>query len=186
MSELKVEQEIENRTVLSELVQRLPTLVRRDWIKKVTEESFKTKSSKEVFTEFMTFLKITKKQVEYDNSESRAGSTQGKGKSFKSFTMEENPSGYGLKREQGGRKEPKREAEVFPCIACNDGQTNLESCLHKMSECSVFQAMPVKDLIERVNCKKCPYSTDNHSFDTCSKKVFCRKCEGTDHHGLFS
>ena len=182
LSELKVEQEIENRTVLSELVQRLPTLVRRDWIKKVTEESFKTKSSKEVFTEFMKFLKITKKQVEYDNSESRAGSSQNKGKNFKSFTMEESSSGSG--KQKGGSREPRREQELAPCIACNDGKTNLETCLHKMTECSVFQAMPLKDLLARVKCKKCPYAKDNHTFASCKKNIKCYHCKDQDHHGL--
>ena len=48
-------------------------------------------------------------------------------------------------------QEPKRESELVPCIACNDGRTNLESCLHKMTECDVFRAMPIKDLLAMGN-----------------------------------
>ena len=179
LSELGMEGEIQNQTVLSQLEKKLPYMVKRDWIKKVNEE-FEDKTPKEIFEEFLKFLKLTKKQVEYDNAETRSGNTQGKAKTMKSFTMGE----VEVKREPNVRKEPKREADIFPCIACNDGKTNLESCLHKMSECSVFQAMPVKDLLARVSCKKCPYSTNDHLFANCNKKVHCRKCDGSDHHGL--
>ena len=158
LSELGMEGEVQNQTVLSQLEKKLPYMVKRDWIKKVNEE-FEDSTPKQIFEEFIKFLKLTKKEVEYDNSENRSGTSHGKGKSFKSFTMgeaEERP------KQGGGRNnEPKRQQELAPCLACNDGKTNLESCLHKMSDCSVFKAMPLKDLLSRVKCKKCPFSKDN-------------------------
>ena len=183
LSELKMENEIQNSTVLSKLEQKLPFLVRRDWIIKVSDESFDVKGPKEIFAEFLKFLKATKKQVEYDNSDSRAGQSFGRGKSYKSFTMGE-ASGVKPKQELAER-EPRRGMEMVPCIACNDGKTNLESCLHKMTDCNVFKAMPLKDLLNRVKCKKCPYSSDGHSFASCKKNIRCFHCKETDHHGLF-
>ena len=183
LSELKMEGEIQNSTVLSKLEQKLPFLVRRDWIVKVSDEAFDAKSPKEIFDEFIKFLKQTKKQVEYDSSDSRSSGFQGKSKNFKSFTM----GGAGAKPGQGGiklDKEPKREAELVPCIACNDGKTNLENCMHKMTECEVFKSMPLKDLLSRVKCKKCPYSNDNHAFQSCKRTTRCYNCKETDHHGL--
>ena len=78
LSELGMQTEIQNQTVLSELEEKLPYMVKRDWIKKVNEE-FEDKTPKEIFEEFIKFLKLTKKMVEYDNSETRSKS---KGKSF--------------------------------------------------------------------------------------------------------
>ena len=57
LSELKMEGEIQNSTVLSKLEQKLPFLVRRDWIVKVSGEDYDAKSPKEIFDEFLIFLK---------------------------------------------------------------------------------------------------------------------------------
>ena len=65
--------------MLSKLEQKLPYLVRRDWIIKVSDESFDSKTPTEISEEFLSFLKKTKKQVEYDNSEGRSGGQHGKG-----------------------------------------------------------------------------------------------------------
>ena len=89
LSELKMESEIQNSTVLSKLEQKLPYLVRRDWIIKVSDKEYDSKSPKEIFTDFMEFLRKTKKQVEYDNSESRVAGSLSKTKTCKSFTMGE-------------------------------------------------------------------------------------------------
>ena len=78
LSELKMDGEIQNSTVLSKLEQKLPFLVRRDWIVKVSGEDYDAKSPKEIFDEFLIFLKQTKKQVEYDNSDSRSSSSHSK------------------------------------------------------------------------------------------------------------
>lgn len=73
---LKLEGEIANSTVIGKLESKLPVLVARDWTKKVIDKYLGEKPSKVVFKEFMTFLTKTRKQVEYQASETRQGSGQ--------------------------------------------------------------------------------------------------------------
>ena len=182
LNELSLTSEIQNASVLSKLEQKLPYLVRRDWIIKVSDESFDSKSPTEISEEFLSFLKKTKKQVEYDNSEGRSGGQHGKGKTFKSFTMGELETKS--PHPQFRNHEPKRESAMAPCIACNDGLTDLKSTMHRMSTCEVFKNTPVKELLARCKCKKCPFATDDHIFSTCKRKIRCHNCKEFDHHGL--
>ena len=183
LAELKMESEIQYSTVLSKLEQKLPYLVRRDWIVKVSDKIYDSKAPKEIFTEFMEFLKQTKKQVEYDNSESRAIVSHNKTKTFKSFTMGEleTKSSSGS---VGTSREPSRKAEIVPCLGCNDGKTDLKCTLHKMSECEVFKLTPLKELLSRVKCRKCPYATDGHIYSDCKRSMKCHHCKEADHHAL--
>ena len=52
LSELKMKSEIQNTTVLSKLEQKLPFLVKRDWIKRVSDENYDAKPLKEMFDKF--------------------------------------------------------------------------------------------------------------------------------------
>ena len=84
----------------------------------------------------------------------------------------------------GTSREPSRKAEIVPCLGCNDGKTDLKCTLHKMSECEVFKLTPLKELLSRVKCRKCPYATDGHIYSDCKRSMKCHHCKEADHHAL--
>ena len=53
-----------------------------------------------------------------------------------------------------------------------------------MSECEVFKLTPLKELLSRVKCRKCPYATDGHIYSDCKRSMKCHHCKEADHHPL--
>ena len=192
--ELKLEQEIANTTIVSELEFKLPTLVQRDWTKHIMEDE-EEKSTKEVFDAFMKFLKKTKKQVEYQSSESRQSVSHGKSITISSFVTgsEVRSSGQGGGAQGGGhgggcdgvQKRGVEERTLFPCLACNsDGVTDLRSTQHPMDSCEVWNSLSMRDKEKKVKCKKHPFAT-GHTDNECTKTISkCRLCSETSHHFL--
>ena len=174
--------EIANSTVIGKIEQKLPSIVQRDWTKKVVIEELEDKSSDDKFVKLMAFLEITKRQVEYVANESR----QGSGVLNRSQTNFVTGTVVNVKPEGNqnfGAVKGKR--RFLPCLVCNsDGATDPAVTQHPMSTCAVWNALTLKQKEQKVKCKKCPFST-NHTLSTCTvRDRLCRICSAKDHHFL--
>ena len=179
---LNLKGEISNSTVIGKIEQKLPSIVQRDWTKKVVVEELENKGSDEKFEELMIFLEITKKQVEYVANESRQGSgvlSRSQTNFVTGTVVNVKPEGH----QNSGTVKGKR--RFLPCLICNsDGATDPAVTQHPMSTCAVWNALTLKQKEQKVKCKKCPFST-NHTLATCTvKDRFCRNCSAKDHHFL--
>jgi hypothetical protein len=71
---LNVTEEIANSTVIGKLEAKLPTNISIDWSKVVAEKELDKKTSKDVYKQFLSFLKKSKTRIEYLTAESRQSS----------------------------------------------------------------------------------------------------------------
>ena len=69
-------------------------------------------------------------------------------------------------------------------MACDDGATNKNSIMHKLSECDVWTSLSLSQKKDKVQCIKHPWTRD-HTSQNCKFKSSCWKCKSTDHHQLF-
>ena len=119
--------ETANSTVIGKLEQKLPTLVRRDWTKKVVDEKIGEKKSADKFKDLMKFLVDTKKQVEYDSKESRQGGCGAvRSQVAVNFVTGTVTPTNKLQNDNTEKvKDKSRKMRFFPCLACNeDGATD--------------------------------------------------------------
>ena len=184
---LNLFEEIANSTVIGKLEQKLPTLVRRDWTKKVVDEKIGEKKSMDKFKDLMKFLVDTKKQVEYDSNESRHGGG-GVSRSQVATNFVTGITANNAKPPNDDTEKVKdkpKKMRFFPCLACNeDGATDPAVTQHSMGSCAVWNSLSLKDKERKVKCKRCPFST-NHTTNTCSvKNRICRICSSDSHHIL--
>ena len=186
LTALNVLGEIANSTIIGELESKLPTLIRIDWSKVVTEDELNEKSANDKYLKFMDFLKKAKKRIEYMTSDS----SQLSGGVSKSITQMNFVTGTTLVTKPGtlrpgvDRKDDKRKFWK-PCLACNvDGATDLSTLEHPMETCDVWKNLTQKEKEKRVKCVKHPFKNDHLTKDCTIKGRKCKLCGQDSHHFL--
>ena len=182
---LNIIEEIANSTVLGELESKLPTLIRIDWSKVVTEEELNRKTSKDKFKEFMGFLKKAKERIEYITSDSNQPSVG----VARSVTQVNYVSGTTLVTKPGivrtGAERKDKRMFWKPCLGCNvDGATDLSTLEHPMETSDVWRNLTQKEKEKKVKCLKHPFNTDHLTKDCTIKGRKCKLCNQDSHHFL--
>jgi hypothetical protein len=182
---LKIIGEIANSTVIGKLESKLPTLINIDWSKIVTEEEMDTKTSKEKFERFMTFLKLSKQRIEYLTADARQCSGGGIARSVTQVNFVTGVTTLVVKKSEtnvGGRQNDR---SWKACLACDvDGATDLRATQHPMESCEVWNSLTVKEREKKVKCLKHPFKSD-HTTQTCTiSGRKCKFCSQDSHHFL--
>ena len=169
--------EVANATNISKLESKLPTVVSREWIETVIKEKLTEKGSNVKFDRFMEFLAQYKKIVRYTMSECRSSAqTQTcfvTGLSAK-IKQKNNPG-------ESDEETEKPKYELKPCLACNDGATNIDSIKHSVESCDIWDSLSIKEKEAKVKCKKHPFSLD-HSNSNCNSNIRgCKICKEKTH-----
>ena len=79
---------------------------------------------------------------------------------------------------------------VYPCLACNNGSTNMKVVLHSTDTCAVWNSLSMADKRSKVSCLKHPFPSrdgQTHSTSNCTFPVKkCKHCgqKGSHHHLL--
>ena len=185
---LNVTEEIANSTVIGKLEARLPTNISIDWSKVVAEKELDKKTSKDVYKQFLAFLKKSKARIEYLTADSR----QSSGSTVRSVTQVNFVTGVTLvgntpfspKGPPAGDK--KNSARNWkPCLACNvDGATDLTAIQHPMEPCAVWDSMSLKDREKKVKCIKHPFNSDHTTQNCTVSGRRCKYCSQDSHHFL--
>ena len=110
-----------------------------------------------MFDKFMEFLAKYKKTVKYQMSESRS-SASNKTQTQVCFVT-------GLSAKVKPKNEPrdssvkteKPKEWLKPCLACNDGATNINSIKHSVESCEVWNSLSIKEKEAKIKCKKHPF-----------------------------
>ena len=164
---------------MSKLESKLPTQVNRDWAQKVVNEELSDKTSTEKFEIFMEFLKKAKEMTKYCIA---SPNNTGKNSCYVTGTVlvQNNKDAKGVTSKS-------KSSNVFPCIACSvDGATDLNSCIHSMTSCMVWNSLSYKDRVSLVKCIKHPFSKDDHLTKDCKRNIrACVHCQKeNDHNSL--
>ena len=176
--------EVANASNISKLESKLPSVVSQEWTKTVINEDLTGKGSDTKFDKFMEFLAKYKKMVKYQMSDARSSV------SHKTQTQTCFVTGLSAKvKPKGDYKESsdkidKPKFEMKPCIACNDGATNIDSIKHSVESCDVWNSLTVKEKEAKVKCKKHPFSFDHNHSDCKSNIRGCKICKEKTHHFL--
>ena len=137
--------EVVNASNISKLESKLPTVVSQRWIVTVVKDDLTAKGSDIKFDKFMEFLAEFKKMVRYQTSESRSSANH-KAQTQTCFVT-------GLTAKVKPKSDPgdsdddpeKPKFEMKPCLACNDGATNIESIKHSVESCDVLNSLSIKE-----------------------------------------
>ena len=81
-------------------------------------------------------------------------------------------------------KTEKPKFEMKPCLACNDGATNIDSIKHSVESCDVSNSLSIKEKEAKIKCKKHPFSLDHNHSDCKSDIRGCKICKEKMHHFL--
>ena len=176
--------EVVNASNISKLESKLPSVVSQEWTKTVINEDLTVKGSDIMFDKFMEFLYKYKKTVKYQMSESRS-SASNKTQTQVCFVT-------GLSAKVKPKNEPrdssvkteKPKYEFKPCIAFNDGATNIDSIKHSVESCEVWNSLSIKEKEAKIKCKKHPFSLDHKHADCKSDIQGCKNCKEKTHHFL--
>merc|ERR1711867_337914 len=128
-------------------------------------EDLTVKGSDIKFDKFMEFLAKYKKMVRYQMSDSRS-SVNHKAQTQTCFVT-------GLTAKVKPKSDPrdtpnkteKPKFEMKPCLACNDGGTNIDSIKHAVESCEVWNSLSVREKEAKIKCKKHPFSLDHKHSD---------------------
>ena len=121
----------------------------------------------------MKFLAEHKKMVKYKFSEARQAAVGSKAQTQVCFVTglstktKINPQ---TEKVPDNQQKQNFRFEVKPCLACDDGATNVEVTKHSMETCEVWNSLKVKDKESKVKCKKHPFTRD-HSTADCSSNM---------------
>ena len=123
-----------------------------------------------MFDKFMEFLAKYKKTVKYQMSESKS-SASNKTQTQVCFVT-------GLSAKVKPKNEPrdssvktkKPKYEYKPCVACNDGATNIDSIKHSVESYEVWNSLSVREKEAKIKCKKHPFALD-HSHSDCKSDI---------------
>ena len=185
---LNVTEEIANSTVIGKLEAKLPTNISIDWSKVVAEKELDKKTSKDVYKQFLSFLKKSKTRIEYLTAESRQ-SSGGAARSVKQVhfvtgvTLVGNIPLSPKDPPAGGKRDKARNWK--PCLACNvDGATDLTAVQHPMESCAVWDSFSLKDKERRVKCIKHPFKSDHTTQNCTVSGKRCKYCSQDSHHFL--
>ena len=176
--------EVVNAANISKLESKLPSVVAQSWTKTVVREKLTEKGSKIKFDRFMEFLAEFKKMVRYQTSDSRS-SASNKAQTQTCFVT-------GLSAKIKPNNDPKDSSvktekpkfEFKPCIACNDGATNIDSIKHSVENCEVWNSLSVREKEAKIKCKKHPFSHDHKHSDCKTDIRGCKVCKEKTHHFL--
>ena len=165
LTTVKMIDEVANATIIGKLESKLPIVINQKWSDIVIEEKYNEKSSKDKFENFMKFLAKKKEVVEYQISDARSSSgykvqTQTCYVTVLSSKIKVKPDSN-----QSTTSDRVKESKFImkPCIACDDGATNIESIKHSVESCEVWNSLSAKDKEAKVKCKKHPFSQDHNS-----------------------
>ena len=180
-------EEVANAMFMSKLENKLPTVIDQEWTKAVIKEKHNEKSSKDKFEEFMKFLAEHKKMVKYKFSEARQAAVGSKTQTQVCFVtglstkIKINPQ---TEKVPDNQQKQNFRFEMKPCLACDDGATNVEVTKHSMETCEVWNSLKVKDKESKVKCKKHPFTRDHSTADCSSNIRACKICKERTHHSL--
>ena len=115
-------------------------MVQRDWIKLATSREMANKPPSEIFECMLVFLEDTKRQAEYFGTEVRqTGANQAKASTKLGFVNCGPTDSLVTNTDSHKVREPPRQREPLPCLACADGSTDLETTLHPTNSCNVWR-----------------------------------------------
>ena len=175
LNQLGLLSDIANTTVISEIETKLPPMVQRDWIKLASAKEMSDKSSSEIFECLLTFLEDTKRQAEYFGTEVRQiGGNQAKASTKLGFV---NCGTSNTTDTSQKVKEPARNREPLPCLACCDGSTDLKAAIHPTNTCDVWKSLTYNQKREKVNCVYHPAKGLKGDHTTAECKVGKAKCD---------
>ena len=178
LSQLNLLSDVANTTVISEIETKLPTLVQRDWIKLASSKEMANKPSSEVFEQLLEFLEDTKRQAEYFGTEVRQGQSQSVKASTKLGFVNCGAVDNTVADESSKKiKEPPRSRDPLPCLACDDGLTNLSTALHPTNRCDVWKSLTYNQKREKVKCIYHPAKGLKGDHVTSECRVGKAKCE---------
>ena len=146
--------EVANATIIGKLESKLPIVINQKWSDIVIEEKYNEKSSKDKFENFMKFLAKKKEVVEYQISDARSSG------GYKVQTQTCYVTGLSSKikvkpeQNQSTTSDKAKESKFVmkPCIACDDGATNIESIKHSVETCEVWNSLSSKEKEAKVKC----------------------------------
>ena len=167
LTTVKMIDEVANATIIGKLESKLPIVINQKWSDIVIEEKYNEKSSKDKFENFMKFLAKKKEVVEYQISDAR--SSEGYKVQTQTCYVTGLSSKIKVKPEQNQLTTSDKAKELKfvmkPCIACDDGATNIESIKHSVENCEVWNSLSAKEKEAKVKCKKHPFSQDHNSSE---------------------
>ena len=186
LTTVKMIEEVANATVIGKLESKLPVVVNQEWTRAVIKEKYDKKLSKEKYEYFMKFLAEQKEMVKYHMSDARSSvghKTQTQTSFVTGLSSKVNiKPDYNRSASASKPSEPKY--VMKPCIACDDGATNIESIKHSVETCDVWNSLVVKEKEAKVKCRKHPFSQDHNNTECKSIIRGCRICKEKSHHTL--
>ena len=176
-------EEVANTTVIGKLESKLPTVINQEWTKAVINEEHDKKSSKVKFEMFMKFLAKHKEMVKYQMSDTRQAAGTAKTQTQVCFVTGLS-SQIKVSPQDPRNQEQSTKFEMKPCLACDDGATNVDVIKHSVETCEVWNSLKVKEKEAKVKCRKHPFTQDHTNVDCRANIRPCKICQERTHHSL--
>ena len=105
----------------------------------------------------MEFLAKHKEMVKYQMSDIRQAAGATKTQTQVCFVT--GPSSQvKVSPQNPGHQKQSTKIEMKPCLACDDGATNVDVIKHSAENCEVWDSLKVKEKESKVKCRKHPGS----------------------------
>ena len=170
LSALNLQGQVANEVQMSKLVERLPELVKGDWVRIVRTEKLLKKDTAFRYRRLMDFLSEMKDSVEYNLNLSELSSNKSSPK-FSVITGRTLVATASQKDDKPGFK--------LNCVACKDLGEDTE---HMMSGCRNWKRLSWQEKRDLVKCQKHPFQT-SHNDEECERSVGeCKICHEVDKH----